>query len=106
MSVNWTLQLCASSLNQTGCGGTKGCLFKPTGCDPATDCTVGVVFTVTEEKWLDIEMTATAIEPTVDMQYIAIGFSRDAHMVRTTSYFFMAGHAGRVTRVRFRATTP
>uniref|UniRef100_A0A914VS41 DOMON domain-containing protein n=1 Tax=Plectus sambesii TaxID=2011161 RepID=A0A914VS41_9BILA len=70
----------AQSLNQTGCGNTKGCLFKPIGCDPATDCTVGVVFTVTSDNWLDIEMTAQQLEPAVDMQFIAIGFSRDAHM--------------------------
>lgn len=70
----------AQTINSTGCGATKGCLFKPTGCDPATDCTVAVVFSVTSDNWLDVEMSAQEIQPHVDMQFIAVGFSRDSHM--------------------------
>lgn len=42
---------------------------------------MAVVFSVTSDNWLDVEMSAQELQPHVDMQFIAVGFSRDSHMV-------------------------
>jgi hypothetical protein len=42
-----TILLCLSLTNgavqmsRQGCGQSKGCLFRPVGCDPMVDCTLG-----------------------------------------------------------------
>ncbi len=69
-----------AELNQTGCDRVKTCLFKPIGCNPALDCTIGIIMHVNEPGWLRIEMTALAINPSTT-QYIAVGFSNDQKMV-------------------------
>lgn len=32
----------ALEIDRKECGETKGCLFKPAGCDPQLDCTIGI----------------------------------------------------------------
>lgn len=32
-------------MNRNGCGDTKACLFKPAGCNPQLDCTIGLFLT-------------------------------------------------------------
>ncbi|KAJ1372137.1 hypothetical protein KIN20_034214 [Parelaphostrongylus tenuis] len=68
------------SMNRDGCGKTKACLFKPAGCDPNLDCTIGLIFYVVGPNQLRIEMVATSLMPPVDQQYIAIAFSNDTIM--------------------------
>ncbi|CAJ0603832.1 unnamed protein product [Cylicocyclus nassatus] len=67
-------------MNRDGCGTTKACLFKPAGCDPNLDCTIGLIFFVVGENQLRVEMVATSLIPSVQQQYIAIGFSNDPMM--------------------------
>uniref|UniRef100_A0A0R3PF10 Ig-like domain-containing protein n=1 Tax=Angiostrongylus costaricensis TaxID=334426 RepID=A0A0R3PF10_ANGCS len=68
------------SFCRDGCGKTKACLFKPAGCDPNLDCTIGLIFSVVGPNKLRIEMVATSLIPSVQQQYIAIGFSNDTIM--------------------------
>ncbi|KAE9419136.1 hypothetical protein Angca_004222, partial [Angiostrongylus cantonensis] len=63
-----------------GCGKTKACLFKPVGCNPNLDCTIGLIFFVVGPNQLRIEMVATSLIPSVQQQYVAIGFSNDTIM--------------------------
>ncbi|XGW27551.1 hypothetical protein V3C99_007840 [Haemonchus contortus] len=67
-------------MNRDGCGTTKACLFKPSGCDPNLDCTIGLIFFVVGPNQLRLEMVATSLIPAVQQQYIAIAFSNDAIM--------------------------
>lgn len=67
-------------MNREGCGTTKACLFKPAGCDPNLDCTIGLIFFVTGPNKLRVEMVATSLIPAVQQQYIAIAFSNDSIM--------------------------
>ncbi|KJH49281.1 hypothetical protein DICVIV_04603 [Dictyocaulus viviparus] len=71
---------CLKFQRRDGCGKTKACLFKPLGCDPNLDCTIGLVFFVVGPNKLRVEMVATSLIPTVQQQYIAIGFSDDPLM--------------------------
>uniref|UniRef100_A0AC35TLI4 DOMON domain-containing protein n=1 Tax=Rhabditophanes sp. KR3021 TaxID=114890 RepID=A0AC35TLI4_9BILA len=67
-------------LSRDGCGETKACLFKPPGCDPNLDCTMGAMFSVVGPNQLKIQLVAQSLIPTPNLQYIAIGFSKDALM--------------------------
>ncbi|VDL74597.1 unnamed protein product [Nippostrongylus brasiliensis] len=67
-------------MNREGCGTTKACLFKPAGCDPNLDCTIGLIFFVEGPNKLRVEMVATSLIPAVQQQYIAIAFSNDTIM--------------------------
>lgn len=67
-------------VNQTGCGSEKMCLFKPAGCDPNLDCTVGVVLQITGTNRLHLQMVAQTFIPPVQQQYVAIAFSHDQIM--------------------------
>ncbi|KHJ90675.1 hypothetical protein OESDEN_09477 [Oesophagostomum dentatum] len=67
----------SSVIFREGCGTTKACLFKPAGCDPNLDCTIGLIFFVVGPNKLRIEMVATTLIPAVPQQYIAIAFSND-----------------------------
>uniref|UniRef100_A0A915EHE5 Uncharacterized protein n=1 Tax=Ditylenchus dipsaci TaxID=166011 RepID=A0A915EHE5_9BILA len=67
-------------MNRSGCGETKGCLFKPAGCDPQLDCTLGIVFYVTEPNQLRIQMVAQSLFASTTVPYLAVGFSKDALM--------------------------
>ncbi|KAK6752605.1 hypothetical protein RB195_003803 [Necator americanus] len=67
-------------MNREGCGTTKACLFKPSGCDPNLDCTIGLIFFVVGPNKLRVEMVATSLIPAVQQQYIAIAFSHDPQM--------------------------
>ncbi|KHN82578.1 Putative ferric-chelate reductase 1 -like protein [Toxocara canis] len=67
-------------MSRMGCGETKGCLFKPAGCDPALDCTIALIFFVDGPNSLRIEMMAQSLIPPPPLQYIAIGFSNDDSM--------------------------
>jgi hypothetical protein len=67
-------------MNRDGCGEVKGCLFKPAGCDPMRDCTIGIIFYVSGQNLLTIQVVATIQLPPPPLQYIAIGFSRDSSM--------------------------
>ncbi|EYB99388.1 hypothetical protein Y032_0123g1178 [Ancylostoma ceylanicum] len=67
-------------MNREGCGTTKACLFKPAGCDPNLDCTIGLIFFVVGRNKLRVEMVATSLIPAVQQQYIAIAFSHDPIM--------------------------
>lgn len=31
-------------MNRNNCGDTKVCLFKPAGCNPQLDCTIGIFY--------------------------------------------------------------
>ncbi|VDM77932.1 unnamed protein product [Strongylus vulgaris] len=68
------------AISRDGCGTTKACLFKPAGCDPNLDCTIGLIFFVVGPNKLRVEMVATSLIPAVQQQYIAIGFSNDNTM--------------------------
>uniref|UniRef100_A0A0N5C6L0 DOMON domain-containing protein n=1 Tax=Strongyloides papillosus TaxID=174720 RepID=A0A0N5C6L0_STREA len=70
----------AIKLTRDGCGETKACLFKPPGCDPSLDCTMGAMFTVVGPNQLKVQLVAQSLIPTPALQYIAIGFSKDATM--------------------------
>ncbi|CEF70927.1 DOMON domain-containing protein [Strongyloides ratti] len=70
----------AVKLTRDGCGETKACLFKPPGCDPSLDCTMGAMFTVVGPNQLKVQLVAQSLIPTPSLQYIAIGFSKDATM--------------------------
>ncbi|TMS37857.1 hypothetical protein L596_004702 [Steinernema carpocapsae] len=70
----------AEQMSREGCGETKGCLFKPAGCDPSLDCTIAVVFFVDGPNSLRIQLVAQSILPPVPLQYIAMAFSHDAQM--------------------------
>uniref|UniRef100_A0A0K0CZM3 DOMON domain-containing protein n=1 Tax=Angiostrongylus cantonensis TaxID=6313 RepID=A0A0K0CZM3_ANGCA len=61
-------------MNRDGCGKTKACLFKPVGCNPNLDCTIGLIFFVVGPNQLRIEMVATSLIPSVQQQYVAIGY--------------------------------
>ncbi|VDO37013.1 unnamed protein product [Haemonchus placei] len=78
----WAFLLITLPLNlfRDGCGTTKACLFKPSGCDPNLDCTIGLIFFVVGPNQLRMEMVATSLIPAVQQQYIAIAFSNDAIM--------------------------
>ncbi|KAI1715452.1 ferric-chelate reductase 1 [Ditylenchus destructor] len=67
-------------MNRNGCGETKGCMFKPAGCDPQLDCTLGIIFFVSESNKLTVQMVAQSLLPAPPLQYIAVGFSKDALM--------------------------
>uniref|UniRef100_A0AC34RIT2 Secreted protein n=1 Tax=Panagrolaimus sp. JU765 TaxID=591449 RepID=A0AC34RIT2_9BILA len=67
-------------MNREGCGETKGCLFKPAGCDPMRDCTIAVIFYVSGPNFLTIQVAALTLLPPPTLQYIAIGFSHDSIM--------------------------
>ncbi|KAF7639877.1 DOMON domain-containing protein [Meloidogyne graminicola] len=67
-------------MDRNGCGETKGCLFRPNGCDPMLDCTIAIVFTISGRNQLYIQMTAQSLYPPPSLQYIAIGFSHDKQM--------------------------
>uniref|UniRef100_A0A7E4VC55 DOMON domain-containing protein n=1 Tax=Panagrellus redivivus TaxID=6233 RepID=A0A7E4VC55_PANRE len=67
-------------MDREGCGETKGCLFKPAGCDPMRDCTIGIIFYVSGLNLLSIQVVATMLLPPPPLQYIAIGFSQDSSM--------------------------
>uniref|UniRef100_A0AC34GU31 DOMON domain-containing protein n=1 Tax=Panagrolaimus sp. ES5 TaxID=591445 RepID=A0AC34GU31_9BILA len=67
-------------MDRDGCGEIKGCLFKPAGCDPMRDCTIGIIFYVSGQNLLTIQVVATIQLPPPPLQYIAIGFSRDSSM--------------------------
>jgi len=68
-------------MDREGCGETKGCLFKPAGCDPMRDCTIGIIFYVSGPNLLTIQVVALGLSPTPSLQYIGIGFSHDSNMV-------------------------
>lgn len=68
-------------MDRLGCGETKGCLFKPAGCDPSLDCTIALIFFVDGPNSLRIEMMAQSLIPPPPLQYIAIAFSNDEAMV-------------------------
>ncbi|KAK0398281.1 hypothetical protein QR680_002512 [Steinernema hermaphroditum] len=70
----------AEEMSRDGCGETKGCLFKPAGCNPNLDCTIAIVFFVDGPNSLRVQLVATSILPPVPLQYIAIAFSHDAQM--------------------------
>jgi hypothetical protein len=77
------LPLCAVAkidMNRDGCGETKGCLFKPAGCIPSLDCTIGIIFFVSGPNRLTVQLVATSLLPAPPLQYIAVGFSHDAEM--------------------------
>ncbi|KAH7729597.1 Protein Y57G11A.4 [Aphelenchoides avenae] len=67
-------------MNRDGCGETKGCLFKPAGCIPNLDCTMGIIFYVSGANKLTVQLVATSLLPAPQLQYIAIGFSHDPTM--------------------------
>ncbi|CAK5085422.1 unnamed protein product [Meloidogyne enterolobii] len=67
-------------LDRNGCGKTKGCLFRPNGCNPMLDCAIAIVFTISGKNQLYIQMAAQSIYPPPPLQYIAIGFSHDKLM--------------------------
>uniref|UniRef100_A0A0M3I5M4 DOMON domain-containing protein n=1 Tax=Ascaris lumbricoides TaxID=6252 RepID=A0A0M3I5M4_ASCLU len=67
-------------MDRLGCGETKGCLFKPAGCDPSLDCTIALIFFVDGPNSLRIEMMAQSLIPPPPLQYIAIAFSNDEAM--------------------------
>ncbi|PIO70655.1 hypothetical protein TELCIR_07483 [Teladorsagia circumcincta] len=75
-----SVQAYVSAANREGCGTTKACLFKPSGCDPNLDCTLGLIFFVVGPNQLRVEMVGTSLIPAVPQQYIAIAFSNDAIM--------------------------
>uniref|UniRef100_A0A0N5ARN7 DOMON domain-containing protein n=1 Tax=Syphacia muris TaxID=451379 RepID=A0A0N5ARN7_9BILA len=68
------------NIDSEGCGSTKSCLIKPTGCKPDQDCTLFVKFDVDGKNLLHIQMAALTIIPLVPLQYIAVGFSNDKLM--------------------------
>uniref|UniRef100_A0A1I7ZPR1 DOMON domain-containing protein n=1 Tax=Steinernema glaseri TaxID=37863 RepID=A0A1I7ZPR1_9BILA len=70
----------AEEMSRAGCGETKGCLFKPAGCNPNLDCTIAIVFFVDAPNSLRVQLVAQSILPPVPLQYIAIAFSHDAQM--------------------------
>ncbi|KAI6233895.1 DOMON domain-containing protein [Aphelenchoides fujianensis] len=70
----------AADMTRAGCGETKGCLFRPAGCDPQVDCTLGMIFFVSGPNKLTVQLTATSLVPPPPLQYIAIGFSHDSLM--------------------------
>lgn len=37
-------------MNRNGCGDTKACLFKPAGCNPQLDCTIGILLNLFKKK--------------------------------------------------------
>lgn len=80
-----------------GCGTTKACLFKPAGCDPNLDCTIGLIFFVTGPNKLRVEMVATSLIPAVQQQYIAIAFSNDSIMVSRLVDIAISPHQNRIT---------
>jgi len=67
-------------LDRNGCGKTKGCFFKPAGCDPQLDCTLGVIFFVSGQNKLTVQMVSQVMTPPPNFQYMAIGFSEDSKM--------------------------
>lgn len=67
-------------MDRSDCGHTKGCLFKPTGCDPHIDCTISLMFFVDGPNSLRIQMMAQSLLPPVPLQYIAMAFSKDEKM--------------------------
>ncbi|CAD5225288.1 unnamed protein product [Bursaphelenchus xylophilus] len=70
----------AIELTRNGCGETKGCLFRPSGCDPMVDCTIGMIFYVSGPNELTVQLTATSLMPQPQLQYIAVGYSHDSVM--------------------------
>ncbi|KAI6216022.1 hypothetical protein M3Y94_00454300 [Aphelenchoides besseyi] len=69
-----------ADMSRAGCGESKGCLFRPAGCNPMLDCTLGMIFYVSGPNKLTVELTATSLVPPPPLQYIAIGFSHDSLM--------------------------
>ena len=67
-------------MDRHGCGETKGCLFKPAGCNPMLDCSIAIMFYVSGRNKLTIQMTAESLVPAPSLQYVAIGFSEDMFM--------------------------
>src|SRR4051794_8531696 len=68
-------------MTRDGCGETKGCLFKPAGCDPMRDCTQSIIFYVSGPNMLMIQLSATSLVPPPPLQYMAVAFSKDLAMV-------------------------
>ncbi|CAP38334.1 Protein CBG21575 [Caenorhabditis briggsae] len=67
-------------VNTTGCGTSKVCIFRPRGCDPNLDCTIGVTLSVIGPNQMKVQMVAATIYPPVQQQYVAIAFSHDRAM--------------------------
>ncbi|EGT53998.1 hypothetical protein CAEBREN_08225 [Caenorhabditis brenneri] len=67
-------------INSTGCGTTKMCMFRPRGCDPNLDCTIGVTLSIIGKNQMKVQMVAATIIPPVQQQYVAIAFSHDRSM--------------------------
>ncbi|CAI2352374.1 unnamed protein product [Caenorhabditis sp. 36 PRJEB53466] len=67
-------------INSTECGRTKMCLFRPLGCDPNLDCTIGVALSIIGPNQMKVQMVAATIVPPVQQQYVAIAFSHDTYM--------------------------
>uniref|UniRef100_A0A914CM06 DOMON domain-containing protein n=1 Tax=Acrobeloides nanus TaxID=290746 RepID=A0A914CM06_9BILA len=67
-------------MTRDGCGETKGCLFKPAGCDPMRDCTQSIIFYVSGPNMLMIQLSATSLVPPPPLQYMAVAFSKDLAM--------------------------
>jgi hypothetical protein len=68
-------------MTRDGCGETKGCLFKPAGCDPMRDCTQSIIFYVSGPNLMMIQLSATSLVPPPPLQYMAVAFSKDLAMV-------------------------
>ncbi|CAD6195624.1 unnamed protein product [Caenorhabditis auriculariae] len=71
-------------VNSTGCGTTNFCVFKPKGCDPNLDCTVGVVVSIVGSNQMRVQMAAQTLIPPVQQQYVAVAFSDDIEMGNDT----------------------
>ncbi|CAB3406206.1 unnamed protein product [Caenorhabditis bovis] len=65
---------------RTDCNVSKMCMFKPRGCNPNLDCTLGVVLETIGPNKLKVQMVAQTIIPPVQQQYVAIAFSHDTIM--------------------------
>ncbi|GMT23584.1 hypothetical protein PFISCL1PPCAC_14881, partial [Pristionchus fissidentatus] len=74
---SWTKQI---DLDNAGCNSTKFCMMRPRGCHPSRDCTQGYMLSVVGPNQLKVEMFAQSLVPSVPLQYLALGFSKDQIM--------------------------
>ncbi|KAF1756516.1 hypothetical protein GCK72_012969 [Caenorhabditis remanei] len=56
------------------------CMFRPRGCNPNLDCTIGVTVQVIGQNQMKVQMVAATIIPPVQQQYVAVAFSHDKAM--------------------------
>ncbi|GMR47636.1 hypothetical protein PMAYCL1PPCAC_17831, partial [Pristionchus mayeri] len=74
---SWTRQI---DLDNSECNRTKWCMMRPRGCHPDRDCTQGYMLSVVGPNQLKVEMFAQSLVPSVPLQYLALGFSKDQKM--------------------------